>query len=44
MSFELGRALGNWNDRRNNHDSRGEVTRFYRVLDRISSWLYVRAI
>lgn len=36
----LGKRLGDWNDRHSNHDTRSERTLRYRVLDRISGWLY----
>jgi hypothetical protein len=42
-SEDIGRILGNWNDRRSGHDSRSEASRLWRVLDRIAGWLYTRA-
>jgi hypothetical protein len=35
-----GATLGNWNDRRSDHDRRAEATLTYRAIDRIAGWLY----
>ncbi len=40
--FRIGAHLGNWNDRRFGHDMRKDAKRIWIVLDRISSWLYIR--
>lgn len=37
-----GREIGNWNDRTARGDTRAELGRRWRVLDRIASWLYRR--
>jgi hypothetical protein len=39
---QLGRALGNWNDRHSRHDTASEATWRWRILDRIAGSLYRR--
>lgn len=46
MGYRLSRVgarVGNWNDRHSHsrHDSRSEASLRWRLLDRLSSWLYV---
>jgi len=38
----LGATLGGWNDRHASHDSRGDASRRWRIVDRFAGWLYVR--
>lgn len=37
----IGRSLGNWNDRHSRHDCKADETLRYRVIDRLSHHLYV---
>ena len=42
LASKVGRALSNWNDRHSQHDSRSEATLRWRLVDRLSGWLYVK--